>query len=173
MSPLRTARVRREERRATLGASLREALDAHGLSQREAAALIGVDESLLRRWADAHDPLSISVADLAALPPDVRVAIVQRELLPGHVVVRSPDPATLECDLRQAATLVRSASDAAAKAIDAWADGHMTRAEALEVCAAVDVAMAHLVAMRERALLAMREGVIGRARAPHLRAVER
>lgn len=165
MNAPRTARVRREERRASLGASLRTALDLVGMSQAEAAALVGVDPSTFGRWADAHDPLSISVSDLAALPVEVRIAIVRRELLADHIVV--PEPAGLDegCDLRQAAEAMRAASEVAASALDAWADGRMTRGEAEPLVERCNRAIALFVAVRERAELAAREGVIG-VRAP-------
>jgi transcriptional regulator with XRE-family HTH domain len=163
--------VRREERRASLGASLQQALDACGMSQAEAAALIGVDASTLGRWADRHDSLSISVADLAALPVSVRVALVLSELLPGHVVVREPEGVDAGCDLRQSAAALRASSEASACALDAWADGRMTRGEAAPVVDACDRAIALLVAVRQRAELASREGVI--AMRTQLRAVAR
>lgn len=163
MSAPRTARVRREERRAASAGNLSHALSASDVPVREAAALVGVDEKLVRRWCDPHEGQSISVADLAALPESVRVEVVRADLLPGHVVVRAPSGAgSLECDLRHAAAAARDAADAAATAMEAWADGHMTRSEAEPVIARCDAVIERFYAMRERASLAMREGVIAK-----------
>lgn len=158
MSAPRTARVRREERRASLALALRKALDEAGVSQREAATLVGVDEACVRRWVDAHDPLTITVSDLAALPVEVRIAVVVHELLPGHVVVREGKGGTdLGDDLEHALEMQRSGATVLSEQLAAIADGSIDAAEGARIERAVDEAIAALGRVREVARRAQRE----------------
>lgn len=136
MTPVRTARVRREERRASLALALRKALDEAALSQREAGALVGVDEACVRRWVDAHEPLTITVSDLAALPVEVRIAVVVHE---------------------HALEVQRSGAAALSEQLAAIADGSIDAAEGARIERAVDEAIAALGRVREVARRAQRE----------------
>jgi hypothetical protein len=158
VTALRTARVRREERRASLALALRKALDETGVSQREAATLVGVDEACVRRWVDAHEPLTITVSDLAALPVEVRIAVVVHELLPGHVVVREGKGGTdLGDDLEHALEMQRSGATVLSEQLAAIADGSIDAAEGARIERAVDEAIAALGRVREVARRAQRE----------------
>lgn len=155
-----TARVRREQRRAALGASLHAAVDRIGMSHGEAAALIGVDRSTFDRWADAHDALSISVADLAALPLEVRRALITEHVAPEHdLVERGAAASDLGCDLAHVRAVVREAAQATDVGLDAIADGHITADEGAMLVAHSDRLIA--AAQRLRAL----GGRVMRARA--------
>jgi hypothetical protein len=154
--------VRREERRAASAESLRRALDASGVAVREAGALIGVDEKLVRRWLDPHEGQSVSVADLAALPIEVRIAVVRADLLPGHVIVRETSPSDAgAASIAAHVAAQRETSEALTAHLEAIADGHITRAEGASLERELDEAIARLVALREHARQAQREGVIG------------
>lgn len=166
-----TARVRREQRRAALSRSLRDALDAAGCSHTEAGALVGVDRSTVDRWADAHDVLSISVADLAALPLSVRRALVG-EVTPELALVELPSVgADLGCDLAHATEAHRESAEAVAVALAAVADGHVSADEGARLVAECDQAISALLRLRALGQTAVRERVIA-ARRP-LRAVGR
>lgn len=137
---------------------------------REAAALIGVDEKLVRRWLDPHEGQSVAVADLAALPEDVRVAVVRADLLPGHAIVREPvASADLGCDITHALEVQRASAAALSEQLAAISDGHITADEGARIEARVDEAIAALARVREVARSAQRERVVV-ARTP-LRAV--
>lgn len=172
MSAPRTARVRREERRAAVSVSLARALDAEGLSVREAAALMGCDESLVRRYADPHESAGISAADLAALPLSVRRALVAEHLAPGHDLVALPAASgDLGCDLAHATEAHRESSEAVSVALAALSDGHVTAAEGAQLVRECDEAIATLLRLRALGQTAVRERVIA-VRRP-LRAVGR
>ena len=158
MSAVRTARVRREERRASLALALRKALDEAALSQREAGALVGVDEASVRRWVDPHDPLTITVSDLAALPVEVRIAVVVHELLPGHIVVREGKASTdLGDDLEHALEMQRSGAAVLSEQLAAIADDSIDADEGARIERAADEAIAALGRVREVARRAQRE----------------
>lgn len=162
MSAPRTARVRREERRAAVSASLARALDAEGLSLRETAAILGCDESLVRRYADAHEPTALSVADLAALPVGVRRALILEHVAPGHDLVEhaavAPD---LGCDLAHIRAVIRESARATDVALDAIADGHITADEGAALVAHSDRLIAEAVRLRALGQSAIRERVVG------------
>lgn len=172
MSAPRTARVRREERRAAVSVSLARALDAEGLSLRETATILGCDESLVRRYADAHEATALSVADLAALPLGVRRALVAEHVAPEHdLVERGAAAPDLGCDLAHVRALMRDSAHAADVGLAAVADGHITADEGAQLVAAADAVSAAAARLRALGRDAMRERVIG-VRRP-LRAVAR
>lgn len=159
MKPRGTVHVRRAQRRADAALALRAAIERH-TTQAAAAAAIGVDASLVGDWCNPEHAATISIADLAALDVHVVREVVRAVLLPEELSV--PDPASVDtgCDLRQSTEALVSASEASSLALEAWADGTMTRDEAGPVIEAVDRALARLVAVRERARVAIREGVV-------------
>lgn len=121
MTNVRTPRVRREERRARLNASLDRALEKHGLSMREAAARLGVDEKNVRRWCDVNEALSITTTDLAGLTLPV-IADVVADVAPGHVLVELPKVERAQGDMQALAEAMRETGEAitaAAAALDA------------------------------------------------------
>lgn len=172
MSAPRTARVRREERRAAVSTSLARALDAEGLSLRETAAILGCDEHLVRRYADAHEPTALSVADLAALPLGVRRALITEHVAPEHdLVERGTAASDLGCDLAHVRAVVREAAHATDVGLDAIADGHITADEGATLVAHSDRLIAAALRLRALGQSAIRERAIA-VRRP-LRAVGR
>lgn len=111
MTILRTPRVRREERRARLNASLDRALTKHELSKSEAAARLGVDEKNMRRWCDECSALSITTTDLAGLPLPV-IADVVADVAPGHVLVELPKVDRAQGDMQALAEAMRETGEA-------------------------------------------------------------
>ena len=78
----------------------------------------------------------------------------------GLAVVALPSAGASGDDLRSLATAQREASEAITAALLAVADGHITRSEGAKLESECDEAIARLLAVRERARLAQREGVI-------------
>lgn len=161
MSVPRTARVRREERRAAVSVSLARALETEGLSLRETATILGCDEHLVRRYADAHEPTALSVADLSALPLGVRRALVVEHVVPGHdLVERGVEASDLGCDLAHVRAIVREAAEASDVALAAIADGHITADEGAQLVAHSNRLIAAALRMRARGQSAIRERAV-------------
>lgn len=78
----------------------------------------------------------------------------------GDAVVELPATSTESDDLRAIADTQREASEAITAGLLAIADGHITRSEGAKLERECDEAIARLLAVRERARLAQREGVI-------------
>ncbi|MBL9112797.1 MAG: hypothetical protein JNM74_26160 [Myxococcales bacterium] len=152
------------ERRLLAGA---EALGSAlaGASIAVVAAALGLSETDLRRMMRPSSGRLFAAADLAALPTACAASLAAH-LLEGHnlAVVELPKPSRDACDLRLVANAQRESAEAVACALEAVGAGHLTRAQAATLERETNEAIAALLAVREVARVAMREGVVGLVR---------
>jgi hypothetical protein len=154
-------RTAREQRIAETAAALRHALDTERASFAVVAAWLGLSESELKRCSSPTSGRHLSLADAAGLPPAVlrRVLVWLAEPL-GLAVVEVPESSG-PVDLGTLAAATRETSDVVASALDHHARGHMTRAEGAVLARECDEAISVLLSIREQAMQAQREGVVG------------
>lgn len=152
----------RESRIAEIGAVVRAAMAEERASYEVVAAHLGLSPSELKRCCSPSSGRHLSLADAAGLPPAVlrRVLDHLADTL-GCVVVDLPEAVPSSSDLHLLASAQRNSAEAVAAGLDSIADGYVTRGEGKVLGAACTEAIRHLVAVREIARMAVREGVAG------------
>lgn len=142
---------------------VRSLLAEHDVSQAQLALDLGLAPAQLQRQLDVgSDNDHLRLADIEALPPVVRRAVVAR-LADTLGCIVADAPAAAEdggCDITLIAQIAREAGDVVSKQAEACADGRLHAAEAADVRREVDELMRVLVRARERLLVAEREGVV-------------
>lgn len=158
MTALRTPRVRYEEAKAAASLALSQAVADAGVSISSIAVALGVGETLVREWADAHKERAMPVAAVRMLPREVALAVIRSILPEGYAVAEVPseEPASMSTVI----AAHRESSDAVTSAMTALADGRVTREEAVELERRCDAAIAELVTIRALARRARREGCV-------------
>lgn len=160
----------RERRKNIVARALSRALAVVGASQSMVAATLGLSPTGFARLLDGESSHALTVADAIGLPPLVRrhIADLLAESL-GCVLAEVPAAVGAETDLALAIDAQRETHEALAAHLSAIADGHITRAEAVELRREVAQAQSRLAAIGQLAERALREGVVG----TRLRAVAR
>lgn len=130
MSVVRTARVLREERRATWAVFLHSLLAPGAVSQAEAARLTGAGSTKVAQWCSPEHASQMPVSDVEALPEALRVAIVERMLGPGYRVSRVEGEGSVGDDLRTLSSIVQQGGEVGARYASALADGTVSPDEA-------------------------------------------
>jgi hypothetical protein len=153
-------RAERESRRADVKRILGRFLV--GACQSVIAAGLGVSRQYLGRLADAEVDSHLSVADAAGLPDAARMELAQYIAGPGHMVAEAP---AVDSDVRAGMSLhlraLRETTEAVTSHAMAMADGRITRSEGASLEGECDEAIRVLLAVREVARRAQRDGVIG------------
>lgn len=124
----------RAKRSVEMKRAVRASMTKHGSSERQIAAMLGIEESLLHRRLDVGTTHQLQLGDVAGLPPSVQLDVIRhlaREL--GHDLVELPELLNAAGGLGAASKLLREASEAASALLDALADGRLTRAEAIDL----------------------------------------
>lgn len=153
-----SARVHRHLEAASI---FDRAIEASATSRPVIAAELEISATDLGRICDPTKGRAVPLEHVLGLPDDARRALLttlaDRE---GLALVEMPKALVATDDLRLLCEAQREASDVVTRGIEACADGHMTRTEGAEIERECDEAIAALLAVRERARLAKREGVI-------------
>ena len=137
------------------------AIDESTTSRPVVAAQLEISPQDLRRVCDPTTGRAVPLEHVLGLPDDAYRAVVEALAdRAGLGVVALPEASSESDDLRSVAETQREASEAITAALLAVADGHITRSEGAKLESECDEAIARLLAVRERARLAQREGVI-------------
>lgn len=153
----------REKRHARACEAVAGSLD--GASVAIVAAELGISETDLRRMTKPSEGRFFAVCDVPALPK-VCAARLASWALEGHglAVVELPATGGIAADYATIAKAQRETSDVVACGLDALAAGHIGRGKGVDLERECDEAIAALLAVRELARAAKREGVIGISR---------
>jgi hypothetical protein len=129
------------------------------------AAELGISETDLRRMTKPSEGRFFAVADIPALPV-VCATRLASWALEGHglAVVELPTTSGPAADYATIAKAQRETSEVVSCGLDALAVGHIGRIKAAELERECDEAIAALLAVREIARAAKREGVMAIAR---------
>lgn len=160
--PLDDPEQARIERRREASRVFDDAMDEAGAGNPAVALMLDRDRRTLQAWRDPSDDKVPSLEAVIGLPSLVRMRITAYLAeLDGRALVELPEAADVVCDLRAAAALQRESADVIARHLEAVADGHITRREGAELERECDELLAVVLAIRERARQARREGVVG------------
>lgn len=161
MTTPRTPREAYVAELASTSRALRRAMDAHGCGSTMTAALVGTSERIPREWADPDADRHMPAAAIRVLPLEMRLEMVRALLPEGYdVVATAVAGAAPHASLADAIAAQRAATDACTAAMEAAADGVITRAEGARVARECDDTIHKLVALREAARIAVREGAV-------------
>lgn len=139
-----------------------------GITQTRAADLAGVAR---QTFADVlAGERRFSIGYLYRLPLEARIPLAQDLLGPTHGIVELPGEDSAEHDLGWFARSSREVVDAVSSAIEAAADGKLTRTEGAKLEVLCDRGISILMTIRELARQATREGVVGLGSKPAARA---
>lgn len=154
-----TAREQRIEEAAKV---VRSAIDAEGTNHAITAAWIGLSITQFKCSLSPTSGRLLSLADTAGLPPAVlrRVVSWLADSL-GCAVVDLPESSDEPVSVRMLAEMSRETGAVVADALEAVADGHVTRSEGCQIEGKIDHAVSQLLALRNLARQAQREGVVG------------
>jgi hypothetical protein len=129
------------------------------------AAQCEISPADLARICDPTTGRAVPLEHVLGLPDDAyRVVVDKLAQRAGLALVDMPKAGEMGDDFRAIAAAQRESADVVARGLDALADGRMCAREGAELAAECDEAIAALLAIRERARLAQREGVIGLVR---------
>jgi hypothetical protein len=158
----------RVERRIEAASIFATALDATTTSRPVVAAQFEVSRQDIDKICDPTTGRAVPLDHVLGLkdvdPASYRKALDLMAARDGLVVTDLPSAGEMGDDFRAIAAAQRESADVVARGLDALADGRMCAREGAELAAECDEAIAALLAIRERARLAQREGVIGLVR---------
>lgn len=141
------------------------ALGASTTSRPVAAAQLEISTTDLARICDPTTGRAVPLEHVLGLPDDAyRVVLGALAERADLAVVSLPSAASTGDDFRTLAMAQRESADVVSRGLEALADGRMCSREGAEIETECDQAIAALLAIRERARLAQREGVIGLVR---------
>jgi hypothetical protein len=153
----------REERQVEASRLLDESMTAASAHGPTVAASLGVPESTMQRWRRTRgQTLDIQLADVMGLPPEVLRLVLERVADSiGLAIVDRPDSLATEDHVGLAAVAMHESADVVAAHAQAIRDRHITRSEGANLERECDEALRPILAIREIARLAQREGVVG------------
>lgn len=150
-APLSSPKVDRAVRRAETAREVARSLDRHGTVRSVVAPTIGVRRQLLDDVCDPEGTKTLSVADMRALPPAVRLDLLRwcaSEI--GHGVHELPlADGDLADDLALVARVQTETSQAVSAHLALIAKRSIDRREAVEAVREIDEAIAALMTARE------------------------
>lgn len=161
MSAPRTPREAYAAELVTVARALRRAMDSHGCGSTMTAALVGMSERIPREWADPDADRHLPAAAVRVLPLEMRLDMIRALLPEGYDVVAMPSGGSApHASLAHAIAAQREATEACTKAMEAAADGVITREEGAALLRECDEVIPLLMAIREAARGAVREGAV-------------
>lgn len=153
MTVVRTARVKREERKARVSIELASALDRLGHSRMAIADICGVSATMATEWTLAEKDRAVSVADAMAMPVDLRIALAQLILGDDHVISEAPaqTAAPETADVHMLLRSQREHAEALSTYAEALSDGVIDPTEAATLEREAEEAIRATMAIRDRA----------------------
>ena len=153
--------------RAESSRILRVALAKCEASRAQVAAQLACSDSRLSQFVDEQADPTLDIARAALLLLPARIELAEWIAGPGYLVIAIPE-ATDAADLAASAAIMRTASELAARHLEACADGRVTAREGASLAEAGDAVVRLGLGVIELGRRAMREGVVGAARGFHV-----